>query len=115
MEDIERTVCTFARQDLTPIREAIKNTRPLQEYASPSPDDLHNCTSAPRLRSGLRQSLGGIIPVQVSNLEIAFLIGIGLPIVVIEREVAIGSGVDLHMDDTLCVMCALDSASQRHN
>src|ERR1035441_6465843 len=111
---LEVTVRTLARQDVVPPRRD-QNTGRSQESASPSPGHLHNCTSTPRLRPGLCQFSGGIIPMQVGDLEIAFLVRIGLPIVVIECEVAIGSGIDLHMRDGLRVMRALGYAPQWHN
>ena len=52
-------------------------------------------------------------PVKVGELELAFLVVVGLAVVAVEVEVCVGTGVDTDLVDLLFLVGALDCGAKR--
>src|SRR5471032_1469268 len=71
--------------------------------------------AAPKGCAGVLQPFTRIRPMQMRNLCIALLVGVGLTIVVIECEVSIGAGVDAELRNSLLLIGAQHRRAKRQD
>jgi hypothetical protein len=66
----------------------------------------------PGRRTLMVQPVRGIVPVQLSDAAVSVLVRVGHAVILIERELGIGSGIDAHLRDLLHLAGALDRGAQ---
>ncbi len=77
----------------------------------------------PKLRSGhvvvmdnlSAHKVDGVVPMQPCNLGCALLIGVGFAIILVEREITIGAGIDSQPFYLLCMAGTFDGLSKRQD
>src|SRR5215471_4131523 len=62
----------------------------------------------PRLCTLMRQLMHCIVPMQASDLRIAFFVRISVAIILKECEIGIGTGIDMNLRNLLRLACVLD-------
>jgi DNA-binding NarL/FixJ family response regulator len=108
-----------------PIREAQRHRSHPGGSGGPAPrncgalasDNLQNPAvgTSPRLEPFVAEAAGCIVPVQARDFSIAAFVGVGLAIIVIKREIAVGTTIHPHAGQLLHFAGALDGLSEGHN
>src|SRR5213080_4668725 len=72
--------------------------------------DFHDVLirTSPRCRTFMTKFLGGVIPVQTRDFEIAFLVAVGFAVIRVQTELAVRSGINQHPFNLLFLICTLN-------